>query len=251
MACGQEAALCGPTSAVLQDIGRVPSSSIHVRSPNRSGRRRQGITVHRGEIDPRDLRIVDNIRCTSADLVLVELAPTLTESELEVILIAAESRGYLKRGRLGELVAERRGRPGIPKLERLLELEPAFANSGVEIEILPIARLAGLERPKVNLPITVSGLETPLIVDAAWPELRMVIEADSQRFHGDWERAKADRERDQLLALAGWRCHRFPRDRFKEREWMAERVGALARIGLIDGRSDPAAGAAASGERVG
>ena len=38
-------------------------------------------------------------------------------------------KGLLKRGRLAELVAERRGRPGIPKLERLLALEPAVTRS--------------------------------------------------------------------------------------------------------------------------
>ena len=57
----------------------------------------------------------------------------------------------------------------------------------------------------------------------------MVVEADSQRFHGDWERAVADRERDQLLSLVGWRCHRFVRDRlFLAPEESAERLRGLA-----------------------
>ena len=59
--------------------------------------------------------------------------------------------------------------------------------------------------------------------------LRMVVEADSQRFHGDWERAAADRERDQLLSLVGWRCHRFVRDRLvMAPEESAERLRGLA-----------------------
>ncbi len=201
---------------------------IHVRSPARTGRDRPGIRVHRGEIDPRDLRIVDGIRCVSADLVLVDLAPTLEEPELEVVLVAAESKGLLKRERLRELVAERRGRPGMPKLERLLALEPAIVRSDLELLMLPVSRIAGLERPLINHPIAVPGRRRPLIVDCAWPELRMVVEADSQRFHGDWERAAIDRERDQLLALAGWRCHRFARDRFADRRWLASRLAALA-----------------------
>ena len=63
----------------------------------------------------------------------------------------------------------------------------------------------------------------------------MVVEADSQRFHGDWERARADRERDQLLALAGWRCHRFTRDRFEDQRWMAARLAGLAALGSVTG----------------
>lgn len=228
LACGPESALCGPSAAALQDFADPPAGAVHVRSPARIGRRRQGIEVHRGEIDPRDLRIVVGIRTVSADLVLIDLAPFLAEPELEVALVAAESRGLLKRGRLGELVDERRGRPGIPKLERLLGLEPAIVRSELELRMLPLARQAGLGRPEVNHPIAVPGRERPLVVDFAWPELRMVVEADSQRFHGDWARARVDRERDQLLALAGWRCHRFTRDRFEDEGWLVARLAALS-----------------------
>ncbi|MEZ5156881.1 MAG: type IV toxin-antitoxin system AbiEi family antitoxin domain-containing protein [Solirubrobacterales bacterium] len=228
LACGGGSALCGPSAAALQDIADLPGLPAHVRSASRTGRDRAGLVVHRGAIDPRDLRIVNGIRAVSADVVLVDLAPELDESELEVVLVAAESKGLVKRGRLGELVAARRGRPGMPKLERLLALEPEIARSGLEVLMLPVARLAGLERPRMNFPVAVPDRDRPLVVDFAWPGLGMVVEADSQRFHGDWERASADRERDQLLALAGWRCHRFVRDRFAEPEWMAARLAALA-----------------------
>lgn len=229
LVCGPDSGLCGPPAAVLQGIADLPGLPAHVRSPSRRGRDRPGIVVHRGGIDPQDLRIVDGIRTVSADLVLIDLAPELSEAELEVVLVAAESKGLLKRGRLGELVAARRGRPGIPKLERILALEPALVRSGLELVMLPIARAAGVERPLVNHPIAVPGGSRPLIVDCAWPELRMVVEADSQRFHGDWERAAADRERDQLLSLAGWRCHRFVRARLVlSPEESAERLRGLA-----------------------
>jgi uncharacterized protein DUF559 len=181
--------------------------------------------------DPRDARVVDSVPCVSADLVLIDLAPELDEAELEVVLVAAESKGLIKRHRLGELIAEQRGRPGIPKLERLLALDPAIVRSGLELPMLWLARVAGIERPLVNHPIAVPQGSTPLIVDFAWPELRMVVEADSQRFHGDWERAAADRERDQLLALAGWRCHRFVRDRLvRAQDESAERLRELAAV---------------------
>jgi hypothetical protein len=183
------------------------------------------------------------------DLVLIELAPVLSEVELERILVGAESLKLLKRGRLAELVAERRGRPGMVKLAGLLALEPAVARSINELDFLPICRLAGVERPLVNPPIVVPGASRLLIVDFAWPALRMVVEADSQRFHGDWERAEADRERDQLLALAGWRSHRFVRRRVVEDpDGCAERLRQLtaarvAELGAAVRRSGSARGA--------
>jgi putative AbiEi antitoxin of type IV toxin-antitoxin system len=229
LACGPAARLCGPSAGALQEIADVPSARIHVCSPTRTGRSRPGIMVHGRNVDPRDARIVDSIPCVSADLVLIDLAPLLEEAELEVVLVAAESKGLLKRGRLGELIAERVGRPGIGKLASITALEPAIVRSDLELLMLPIARAAGLGRPLVNHPIAVPGRSRPLIVDCAWPELRMVVEADSQRFHGDWERAALDRETDQLLSLVGWRCHRFVRDRLVlAPDESAERLRGLA-----------------------
>ena len=213
LACGRDAFLCGPSCAEHLGVAEIPSPTAHVCSPSRAGRSRPGITVHHRRVDPRDARIVEGIPCVSADLVLLDLAPALDEADLEVALVAAESLGILKRGRLAELVAANEGKPGVPKLASLLALEPALTKSELERVALPICRRAGVERPLVNLPISVPSRKKPLIVDLAWPDIRMVVEADSQRFHGDWERAAVDRERDQLLALAGWRCHRFVRSR--------------------------------------
>jgi hypothetical protein len=235
LACGEGARLCGPSAGALQEIADVPSATIHVRSPTRTGRTRPGLTVHVGVVDPRDARRVDSVPCVSADVVLLDLAPVLGEAELEVILVAAESKGLLKRGRLGELVAERRGRPGIARLESILALEPAITRSDLELLMLPVARASGVGRPLVNYPVAVPGEATPLIVDFAWPELRMAVELDSQRFHGDWERAARDRERDQLLTLAGWRCHRFVRRRLvADRDGSARRLGELAAARAVE-----------------
>jgi hypothetical protein len=246
LACGPEAYLCGPSCAQHWDIAEIPSLTAHVCSPARAGRSRAGITVHRRRLDPRDVRIKGSIPCVSVDVVLIDLAPALSEAELETVLVAAESKHLLKRGRLAELIAANHGRPGISKLFSLLALEPAITRSQQEIDFLPICRLAGVERPKVNFPIYVPSQPKPLEVDFAWPSLRMVVEADSQRFHGDWERAAADRERDQQLALAGWLCHRFVRRKLvNDRAGSAERLHLLseariAELGVVNGGASSA-----------
>jgi hypothetical protein len=238
LACGRDAYLCGPSCAEHLGIAEIPSPTSHVCSPSRSGRSRPGITVHHRRVDPRDVRINDGIPSVSADLVLLDLAPIIPEPELEVALVAAESLGILKRHRLAELVAANEGKPGIPKLASLLALEPVLTRSELERLVLPICRRAGVDRPHVNHAIAVPSRPKPLIVDLAWPDIGMVVEADSQRFHGDWERAAVDRERDQLLALAGWRCHRFVRSRLVgDPDGSAERLAELtaARIAELGG----------------
>lgn len=237
MTYGPDAFLSDEPAAVLQRIGveAVPFP-VHVTVSGTRIHGRDGIVVHRrAPLDPRDIRRIDGVPCVSVDLVLVQLAPQRSEVELEIMLVAAESLGLLKRGRLTDLVEERRGRPGIHKLARLLELEPAVARSELELMFLPLWRLAGVPRPQVNLAVAVPDRARPLTVDFAWPEIRMVVEADSQRFHGDWERSEIDRDRDQLLALAGWACHRFVRRRIvADPTGSAERLRRLARARSIE-----------------
>ena len=230
LACGPGSLLSEISSAELCGYADATSLTSHVAAPRGSGRGRAGVCVHRHVIDARDIRRVDGIPCTSADRTLIDLAPQRTEAELEILLVAAESLQIVKRGRLAELIDERHGRPGIHRLAALIALQPAIVRSDLELQFLPVWRRAQVERPLVNHPIPVEG--RTLTVDFAWPDDRMVIELDSQRFHGDWESAARDRDRDQLLALVGWRCHRFTRAQLLTGP--AERVGrllAVARLG--------------------
>ncbi len=45
-------------------------------------------------------------------------------------------------------------------------------------------------------------------LDAAWPALRIGIEFDTDAFHGSWDAAESDRERDRILLVHGWRIIR-------------------------------------------
>lgn len=224
---------CGPGS-LLSDWpaaghwGIAPPGSplaAHVTVPSGRGRSRAGITVHQRPVDPRDVRRKDGIPLTSVDLVLVHLSPAVETPELERMLVAAESLKLLNRRRLAELLEERRGRPGTNRLLPLLAQRPALTRSDLELLMLPIVRAATVARPLLNHPIPVPGRSAPLVVDLAWPELRLVVELDSQRWHGDWDRSEADRDRDQLLALAGWLCHRFFR-----RQVVEDPAGATQRL---------------------
>jgi hypothetical protein len=230
LACGQGSLLSDwPAASHWRITDRPPSLTPTVTVPTHSGRSRPGITVHRrGPIDPRDFRVKDGIPLTSVDLVLVHLAPEMDELELEVMLVAASSLGLLKRHRLAELVEDRPGRPGISRLRTLLGADLDSVRSPPELWLLPLAAEAGLPHPRLNYPVPVAGGERTITVDCAWPELRLAIELDSQRFHGDWQQAEEDRERDLLLALEGWLVHRFVRRQIAERR--AECAARLARL---------------------
>lgn len=228
LASGPNALLSDISSAELCGYADTSSLIAHVAVPEGSGRHREGVVVHRRAIDPRDARRRDGILCTSADRTLVDLAPHRSESELETLLVAAESLRLIKRNRLAELIEQRWGRPGMTKLASLIALEPALVRSDLELLFLPIWREAGIERPLVNFPIQVEG--GVLEVDFAWPAHRFVVELDSRRFHGDWEAAERDRRRDLLLALAHWGTQRFTRGQCGEDRSTIARLLA-ARLG--------------------
>ena len=62
---------------------------------------------------------------------------------------------------------------------------------------LPIARRAGLPVPETR--VIVNGVE----VDFYWPELGLVVETDSLRYHRTPAQQNRDRLRDQTHAAAG------------------------------------------------
>lgn len=213
LSCGAGSMLSDwPASFHWQMATAVPDLSAHVTVVGGCRRNRPGITVHqRGPIDPRDYSVKDGIPITAPHLDAGAPRPAGKRDRAGGDGDAAESLGLLKRGRLAELVAERRGRPGVHKLAPLLGLEPRITRSDLELLFIPVVDIARLPRPLINHPVQVPGREWPLVVDLCWPDIRFVVELDSQRFHGDWERAEIDRDRDQLLALAGSSSQRFVR----------------------------------------
>lgn len=216
LACGEGALLSDWPGAIHLDIAprRFPTRT-HVTVPPGRARSRRGIIVHQRRLEPRDGMVKDGIPVTRPELVLIHLSPALSPVELEQMLVAAESLRILDRRRLAELVEERGGRPGIHKLVPLLGKEPSIAKSELELLMVPVLHEAGVPWPRFNDPVRVPERERPLIVDLHWPELGMVVELDSQRWHGDWERAEEDRERAQLVALAGLAPHRLFRRQVK------------------------------------
>jgi very-short-patch-repair endonuclease len=61
-----------------------------------------------------------------------------------------------------------------------------------------MARRFGLGTPQCN--VRVAGL----LVDAYWPQQRLVVECDSRRWHASWAARRNDHARDAKLQLAGF-----------------------------------------------
>ena len=85
----------------------------------------------------------------------------------------------------------------------------APTESDLEELLLAVLRDANLPAPQRQVYIDPGDGESPIRADFAWPDRRLVIEADSRRFHRTGPAFERDRRRDQRLTVAGWRILRI------------------------------------------
>ena len=140
--------------------------------------------------------------------------------------MAADSARLLNRDRLEQLAIERRGRPGIAHVLALITDDPVELRSRNEIRMRSICREYGIPLPLCNHRIETEG--RTFIADFCWPELHLIVEADSWRWHGGRLAAESDADRDQLLSSPAGESCTFTRDQIKhQRGETGRRLAAL------------------------
>ena len=213
---------CGPGS-LLSDLpaashlGLIMGSTLPAQVTNASGRGRgrDGIIVHRRLIDRRDVSVRHGVPCTSPARTIIDSAHEAGFEGTEEMIMAADSLRILNRRRLQELADEHRGRPGIQHVSLLIIDDPVEARGVNERRMLSICREFGVATPLVNHRIDVDG--RTFYADFCWPAHRLIVEADSWRWHGGRSAQESDSDRGQLLSMAGWQLVRFTRDQIKHR----------------------------------
>jgi hypothetical protein len=216
--------------AAAGHLGLLEHLPLPAHITNRSGRGRglPGVVAHRRTLGRHDHLIVDGIPCTTATRTVLDCAAAMGIRELEDLLLAADSLGKLNRRRLEELLDERSGQPGVARLRELITDDPADTRSKNERRMLRICRRHGVPVPLTNHPVEAGG--RTYLADFCWPELRLIVEADSWRWHGGRLKAEEDRDRDQRLAIAGWRVIHFTRNQIRhEPAEVGRRLLALTR----------------------
>jgi very-short-patch-repair endonuclease len=223
LACGDTAALSHDSGGEFWEISpRVPGP-IHV-SVLRPHPRRPGIKAHRRM--RMETTIHKGIVVTTPACTIVDLAPKLSDSQLERCINEAVNRDLTDPEGLRDEVAAMPRRVGARKVIALLDRDTFVATeSALEQPFLRIVRRAGLP-----LPVTQRRLPGGR-VDFYWPELKLVVEADSFRFHRTPSQQRKDLVRDQLnLADADIQTLRFTHWQvFKEPEYVTRILTAAIR----------------------
>jgi hypothetical protein len=204
---GHAAALSHLTAAAVLELRSHRPLVIDVTTERRI--RAAGVRVHRCGLSAVDVVTVGCLTVTTPVRTLIDLAGVLDEDRLEDCL---EEALYKKLVHLPELreridAAGTRGRKGVGRLHRLLEMRDAASapnESAFESLLFRVLRKARVPLPERQYEVC-DGPEFIARLDFAYPRQRVAIFADSYKWHGrrrTWE--KDIHQRNKLQAL-GWR----------------------------------------------
>jgi very-short-patch-repair endonuclease len=203
-AAGPRAALGHRSAAAVWGLCQREAGPVDVVVPG-SPRGHDGIRTHRAQLESRDITRRHDLRVTTADRTLLDLAATLPRADLDRAVNEALVQQVVTVGGLRRYVARDPGRRGAAALAAVLHEHRGITRSEGERRLKALIRRARLPQPVTN--VRVAGYE----VDCFWPALALVVEVDSAGFHGTPAAFQADRAKEAALNDAGLRLVRVTR----------------------------------------
>jgi len=214
-ACASLGAVVSHESAAeLHDLPLIERGRAVVTVAVRRTHEFAGVVVHQStDLTDADLTEVDRLPTTTIVRTIVDLAAVIRPNRLERLIDRSLAARRCSLDDLAAIVGRlaRRGKPGISALRAALEVRlPGYTPTESELEFQLAALLRGWGFPD---PVRQLGLPWRSSregrVDFAYPDLRLIIEADGRAWHSTVEAFDSDRSRDNLAQLAGWRVLRI------------------------------------------
>jgi hypothetical protein len=155
LACRPDGALSHRSSAHKRGLRNSDRSKIDVITSRRAGRGLAGIDAHTSStLLPRDIQVVDGIRCTSVARTLLDLAAVLPRRAVERAFDQAEVLEVVDARQIDDVLARAGRHRGAGVLRAILdEHSPGstLTRNTLEEAFLAICDRAGLPRPEVNV----------------------------------------------------------------------------------------------------
>ena len=214
LAVGPAATVTHETALRLHGVERVPPRPMTLTVRHGSHARIPGIVVHQiDDLRPEHVTSALGLPVSRVERAVVEVAATLGERHLGDVVddVMWSRRAGLPRlsGCLREVA--RPGKPGVAKLARVLDARsdgPVPPQSVLERCLFGGLAAGGLPAPARQVPLPGRGRIEGL-VDAAYRDARLIVEADGRRWHTRIRDLKRDHVRDAEAARAGWETLRF------------------------------------------
>jgi len=200
LACGAHSVLSHETAARMWRLLPEWDTTIHVTIRGRHGPRPPGVHVHgASSLNRSEVRVLEGLLATSPLRTLLDLAATIDLPTLERVVEEALVQKLVTERKLRQAIRGKAGRRGIPKLRAILEQhrEPGITRSEAERRMRRLIRAAQLPEPLTNA--RVHGFS----VDFYWPDLGVVVEVQSHRFHLTKAALERDTRKAAKLTAAG------------------------------------------------
>jgi hypothetical protein len=214
LAAGPSANITHETAVRLSGSPHVGPVPVTLTVPHGGHHRIEGAVVHQiDDLRPHHVRAIQGLPASEPARAVVEVAATLPARRVGRVLddLVFDRRTTLAdvSTRLAEVA--RPGKPGVVPLARLLdERDERRVPAGSALEDALIAALVagGLPMPEQQRSLPSTGAVEG-VVDAAYPDCRLILEADGRRWHTRVRDLARDHARDAEAARVGWQTLRF------------------------------------------
>jgi very-short-patch-repair endonuclease len=216
LSCGEGAALSHASAAELWQIAPRRPGNIHV-SVATDRRGPDGITTHRRKAVRTTCR--HGIPVTTPTETIVDLATCITGDALIAAVNEADKRDLVHVEALRMQLDATPSRPGVAVLARLIDRETlVLTDTQLERLFVPIAKRAGLPKPLTQQ--WINGAR----VDFYFPDQKLVVETDGNRFHRTPFQQTKDLRRDHAHFMSGLIPLRFSHGQVKYEPAEVEKV---------------------------
>ena len=194
LACGDTALLSHHSAAATWGFRPSFNGLVHVTAiGSDAGRERPGIRAHRvTALDPRDIRRYQNIPITSPARALLEIAPDLTDRQLERALDEALIKRLITHAAIAAIANAYQRYRGVARLRALADpgRPTTETRSDGEEALLALIRRANLPLPELNAKV---GNYT---ADFLWRHEKVIVELDGYDYHRGRAAFERDHQRD-------------------------------------------------------
>ena len=239
LACATRAALSHSAGLEYWRLGRAHRTLEITICPPRTIKH-PGLCIHRSRtLTAPEIITVNGISVTDPLRTLTDMATRWTEQRVDDAIERMHQIDLRSPAQLADELHQRRSIPGTALVRQcLIRWTVALTDTQLERRFLPIARRAGLPDPERQRRL--NGHR----VDFYFPQLGLVVEADSLRYHRTAARQTADARRDHAHIAAGLVPLRFTHTQItyeaEEVERTLRRVAAQCRRRrTVDGLGSP------------
>jgi very-short-patch-repair endonuclease len=202
LAGGAGAVLSHGSAAALWQL--LPArGEIHV-TVRRTLRKRDMIRFHSQSLQFDEVTTHDGLAATTVARTLLDIAGT-DPNQFERAYNEAEYRRLADPVGLAKLVSRYPARAGTPLIQSTVPR--GRTRFELESRFLALVEEQGLLTPEFNAAVELEPGRW-IEADCLWRDARLIVELDGRAAHETTSRFDSDRERDRLLALAGYRVVR-------------------------------------------